>query len=1048
MGAFLYREKRFFALAIAMIVAVGTAAFITIGRQEDPTITNLFATVITPYPGADPARVEALVTEKIEEELREIEEIEEIRSTSRTGISVISVELSQFIADSEIEQAWSEVRDALADAVVNLPPGVPEPDFDNDRTSAYTAISAIVARDGRDVPATVLGRYGELLQDRLRGVGGTKTVRQFGAPEEEVLVEVDPLRLVSIGLTVDAVAAAIARADAKVEAGRVRGSADDYLIEVTGEIDSLDRIRAVVLSRGVDGPLVRVADVGTVRRAVRTPVETKAFADGSRAVVVAARMEPDLQVDAWMGRLRETLRVFEEELPAGLEHRLLFDQSTYTADRLGTLAQNLAIGVGLVVAVLFVTLGWRAALVVALMLPLTSLLSLAVLQRLGVPIHQMSVTGLIVALGLLVDAAIVMTDEVGKRIREGMSRIEAVGGSVRRLFAPLMASTVTTVLSFMPMILLPGPAGDFVGSIALAVVTMLLWSFALAVTVTPAISGWVLPEKEGRTFLATGMRGGPIGRLFAWSLRWAVANPFKSVMLALVLPVLGFASFPTLTAQFFPGVDRDQFYIEVEMAGGTAMAETTRVAEGIDAVLRAEEDIAQVSWVMGKSAPAFYYNIVGGRDEAPGFAQALITSASPEATEQLVPALQTTLSRDFPSARILVRGLVQGPPVNAPVELRFVGADMGVLRELGDEARRIVADLDMVTVVRTSVSGGAPKVSLEVDEDKARLLGLDLAGVARQLEASLEGVTGGSLLEGTEQLPVRVRVGEDVRGDLAAISDMMILAPNAAQLSASGAFPGIPLSAIADVRLEPSESVISRRNSERANTVQAFLVPGVLPEEALAAVRKTLDAEGFTLPAGYRLEIGGDADARGNTMGNLLASLGIIVTLSIATIVLTFNSFRLSAVAFIVAILSAGLSILSLAVFQYPFGIQAVIGVIGSIGVSINAAIIILTGLQADAGARAGDRESMVRVVLGSSRHIISTTVTTFGGFLPLILEGGGFWPPFAMSIAGGVLLSTVVSFYFTPQMFALVYARKPRAVEALAPIRLTEPVLRPVAAE
>lgn len=737
---------------------------------------------------------------------------------------------------------------------------------------------------------------------------------------------------------------------------------------------------------------------------------------------MAARIQDDLQVDVWMDGVQKTLAAYEPVLPASLSLDLVFDQSRYTADRLREVGLNMMIGVVLVVGVLFLTLGARAAMIVAIILPVVTLATLATMNLIGLSIHQMSVTGLVVALGLLVDAAIVMTDDVGRRIRSGLSRLEAVRLSVRRLFAPLLASTVTTALSFTPMILLPGPPGDFVSSIAIAVVAMLGWSFVLAVTVTPAVAGWILPDDSRQSIFARGVRTGRAGELFRGSISWGLQNPAKSVMLALVLPVLGFASVPTLTAQFFPGVERDQFYLEVELANGTALEETRRVALGIDDVLRAEDDIRNVSWVMGRSAPAFYYNIVGNRASAPGFAQALVTSTSPAATRQLVPDLQRRLGESFPEARVLVRGLVQGPPVNAPVELRFVGSDMQVLRDLGDEARQILAEQEIVTIVRTSIDGGAPQVSFDVDEAKARLLRLDLAGIARQLEAGLEGVTGGSLVEGTQQLPVRVRVGDGLRGDLAAIADFILIPPASGSATRRGSFVGVPLSSLAAVRLEPSESVISRRNMERFNTVQAFLVPGVLPEEALKALQVELDARGFELSDNYRLEYGGDADARSSTLNNLLASLGIIVTLSIATIVLTFNSFRLSLITFIVAGLSAGLSLLSLAVFQYPLGIVALIGVIGSIGVSINAAIIILTGLQKSDEARLGNRAAMTDVVMGQSRHIISTTVTTFGGFLPLLLAGGGFWPPFAMSIAGGVLLSTVVSFYFTPPMFALLY--------------------------
>jgi multidrug efflux pump subunit AcrB len=280
-------------------------------------------------------------------------------------------------------------------------------------------------------------------------------------------------------------------------------------------------------------------------------------------------------------------------------------------------------------------------------------------------------------------------------------------------------------------------------------------------------------------------------------------------------------------------------------------------------------------------------------------------------------------------------------------------------------------------------------------------------------------------LEGTEELPVRVRLGAGLRGDPVAIGDMPILPPGAAQVAATGQFPAVTLSTLGILQLEPSESTITRRNGERVNTVQAFLMPGVLPAVALAQAMATLKAEGYSPPQGIRLETGGDSDARNSTVQALVAPLGLIITLSIAVVVMTFNSFRLTLIAFAVAGLSAGLSILSLAVFNYPFGINAIIGVIGSIGVSINAALIVLSALQEDARAASGDRRAMVEVVAGSARHITSTTVTTVGGFLPLILGGGGFWPPFAMSIAGGVALSVTLAFAFTPQMFALTLPRR-----------------------
>ena len=1020
MGSLLYRERRFLWLVIGLVLAIGATALLTIGRQEDPTITNLFATVITPYPGADPGRVEALVTEKIEEELREIEEIKEITSNSRTGISVVQIELSEFLSETEIEQAWSEIRDALADASLAFPTGVPEPEMDDDRTGAYTAISALVARDGRTVPTAFLRRYAEVLQDRMRGLQGTEISRLFGVPEEEILVEVAPRRLISLGLTVDEVADAIRLADSKVESGRVRGSGEDFIIEVAGEIDSLERIRRVIVANDSNGAAVRVGDVATVARAVREPVATQAFTDGEAAVFVATRMEPDLQVDAWMARVRGAIAGFEAELPDGIEHRLIFDQSGYTADRLEGLAQNLAIGVTLVVLVLIVSLGWRAALVVAVILPLTSLASLAILQKLGVPIQQMSVTGLIVALGLLVDAAIVMTDEVRRRLEAGESRVEAVTDAVRRLRGPLLASTATTVLAFVPMALLPGPAGDFVGSIAISVIVMLSVSFLLAMTVTPALAGMLVPANERRrSWWRSGLQPGLIGRLFARSLDLALRYPRLAVLGALVLPMIGFGSFPTLTAQFFPGVERDQFYVQLELQEGTSLAETRAAAIEADAILRAEPEVTRTHWSIGESAPSFYYNMIADQDGVPRFAEALVTTASEEAAESMLPRLQAALDRGLPSAQVIVRDLVQGPPVDAPVEVRLVGPELSVLRSLGEELRLRMADISGVTHTTATLLGGPPKLILDLDEEKVRLAGLTLGQIARQMESLTEGATGGSLIEGSEELPVRVRVGETWRSGAERIVALEVLRQGGG--GEDEGWRGIPLQALGEMRLVPSDSPIARRNGERVNTVQAYVALGVLPEEALKVLQQSLAEQPLALPLGYRIEYGGDSDARAETIRNLLSPIGLVVALMVVSLVLTFNSYRLALVAGIVSVLSMGLSVLALAVFGYPFGIQAVIGVIGSIGVSINAAIIIMTALQQDPTALRGEVAAIRRVVLAASRHILSTTITTFGGFLPLILEGGGFWPPFAMSIAGGVLLSTVVSFYFVPPMFWLV---------------------------
>jgi multidrug efflux pump subunit AcrB len=361
-----------------------------------------------------------------------------------------------------------------------------------------------------------------------------------------------------------------------------------------------------------------------------------------------------------------------------------------------------------------------------------------------------------------------------------------------------------------------------------------------------------------------------------------------------------------------------------------------------------------------------------------------------------------------------------------------------VLRELGEAFRLRMERIATVTHTNASLSAGAPKIVFDLEEDKLRLTQLNLADVSRSLDDALRGRTGGEVLEDTERLPVRARLAEAewASADQIANIRLPVAADDEGRLSA------VALSTLGSYRLLPSRSPIGRKNGERVNTVQAFIERGVLPQEALKLLLADLEANPIPLPQGYRYQIGGDADERASVVEKLMAPFGLVLALLIATIVVTFNSWRLSAVACLVCVCSLGLSLLSLALFQYPFGIQGVIGVIGSVGVSINAAIIIMTALQLDDKAMRGNRRVMRDVVMDSSRHIVSTTITTFGGFLPLILEGSQFWPPFAMAIAGGVLLSTVVSFFLVPPMFLL--ATRGKLLPAETPVPLTTQAVRP----
>ncbi|MEM8988130.1 MAG: efflux RND transporter permease subunit [Pseudomonadota bacterium] len=1017
-----FDNRRLLVLFLLFLAVGGGAALFTMPNEEDPRITVRVATIFTPFPGASAARVEQLVTEKIESAVKELDDVDEIRSSSTNGLSAVTVTLSDAVTDTD--GPFGLVRDAIDDVRPILPDGALRPIFDDDRGGAYTVLIALTWGLENDPNLLVLRRSALELQDRLRNLPGTELVTLHGASSEEVVVSVNAATTAALGLTKSQIAAAIASADAKVSAGSFNGDRFEYNLELRGEIDTLTRLRSVPVATDDNGVVIRIGDIATLSRGLVDPAEDLAIHDGASAIVVATRLKEDLQVAAWAAQVEEALGAYREDLSYGVNAEIIFNQGEYASARFGSLINNLLLGAGIVVVVLFVTLGWRAALLVSAAIPLTGLGAIIVLNALNVSINQISVTGLVVALGLLVDAAIVMTDAVRRRLLSGAAARDAIAASVKRLFIPLLSSTLTTVLAFLPLATFPGATGEFVSGIGKSVMIALSASFLIAITVIATLAGVTLEkslarERERRftPFWVSGINPGPLGYFFRKSLEASVRAPVVSIACAVVIPVLGFIGVQTLPSAFFPPADRNQFNLELRLPSHVAITETAAAVERAQAYLDMVDDIASATWFVGASAPPFYYNLAQNQDGNAFFAQAMVTTQSLDLLEQTITQVNEELSAALPEAQIIAKQLSQGPPTFAPVELRIFGPDLAVLQEISEQARLVMSGVPEIMQTIASYSGGEPKLWLTVDEDLARRAGYTLTQLAALMREELDGVAGGTIVEGTEELPIRVQLDDAQRRSLDELASIDFEAP--------GREASLPVLAVSTLSLEPAAPVLRRFDGERVNIVSGYVRANALPDTAINKFNAAWAKSGYELPPGYRFQFGGEAEARSDSVGNLVGQIGVIVVLTIGVIVMTFNSFRLAGVVFIVAGLSAGLGLLALALFRFPFGFTAIIAIVGLIGVAINAAIIILSGLNRNPEALAGDKQAVVTEVLGASRHIWSTTFTTLGGFLPLILSDSKFWPPFAITIAGGVLLSTVISFYFVPQMFLLVRSRK-----------------------
>lgn len=1021
----LFDNPRLLIMAIALICVAGLSSLQILPRMEDPTMTARNSVIFARYPGADSGRVEALVTDLIEESLHEIEEIHEIQSTSQDGLATLTLEIADEITD--VDPIWTDVRDALDDVTPQLPEGVLGLELREFEISARTMIVGLSWVSEAPPEEALLARLGEELTDVLRQVPGTMEAKLFGAAQEEIRVEVDPASLASLGLDAGQVAGKIRESDAKLAAGNWQGAERELLIELQDEFDSLERIANVPVLEGPGGRVVRLGDLATVEKTVQSPSKSAARLSGQVGVAVGARMLEEVRVDLWSQDAREAVAEFARSLPPAIQLDVIFDQSEYTEHRLDTLFQNLFLGAGLVMIVVLLFMGWRSALLVGTALPLSVLMVFGGMRLLEIPLHQMSVAGLIIALGLLIDNAIVIVDELRRKLDRGLSPREALAKSVGILAVPLLGSTLTTTFAFAPLVLATGGVGEFVGSMSVSVILAVCSSFLLALTVVPAL-GALLQGKQRKVVEGEGARGlNPAQRAWRGVLGLVVAHPILGVLAALALPATGFALAGRLPEQFFPPADRDMVQIEVFLPDGTPLERTLERTAQLREVLMDDPMVRDVHWFAGASGPKFYYNQLESREDDSGYAAAIVKLATEERVSEWMRRAQHELDLALPSARVLVRLLEQGPPVDAPVEVLLKGTDLEALTAEGEVIRRELAASRGVLHTRASLQGAKPQLALELDEHEVELAGLTRAKVAQQLELALRGALGGSLVEDTEQLPVRVRLTAGSRQDLERLASLELALP------ASGAPTWTSLQSIGELHLQPATPRITRRDGVRTNVVQAWVEAGTLPALALSDLQDRLARSGYTPPEGISLSIGGESAERDDAVGKLAASTAILVILMAATLVLSFHSFRLAAVIGVVATASMGLAMGALFLFGYPFGFMAIVGTMGLMGVAINDSIVVLSALRAHPQAKAGQRAAVVDVVMESSRHVMATTVTTVVGFLPLFLGGGSFWPPVAVTIGGGVVGATFLALIFIPASYCLLI-RQPETREEQQP--------------
>ncbi|MEZ6138524.1 MAG: efflux RND transporter permease subunit [Pirellulaceae bacterium] len=1011
-------NPRLVLMTILLSVASGVMALITLPRIEDPILTPRFGAVTTVFPGATVERIESLISRKLEEELSDLAELKEVFSYSRPGVSLVIIELRDDVHKQDVPNAWVKVRERIDAAYLKMPPSSGEPDLEELDAKANALLVALKWTHASPPSYSMMHRLAKRLQEKLDQIPATQKTSLFGDSQEEIIVELDPESANSLGLTASEISAMIAGFDAKLPAGRIQGPSADLAIEVSGSLETLTRLNRTPIRKDANGAIVELGDIATVTRSTPNPPPAKALIAGLPGIVVGAQVRDEARIDWWNREAINSLNQFRNNLPDGIELEVIFDQLPYVEGRFTQLLSNFLLGGCAVFIATLIFLGWRSAVITSVTMPLTCLVVLSMLMCMGIPLHQMSVSGLVIAMGLLIDNAIVVTDKIEQKLRAGNELSQAILESCRFLAAPLIGSTLTTVFSFAPIALMPGATGEFVGTIAVSTILAVVISIGFSLTVVPALAKLLLKghtTKHNALINPFHLPEIVLRSVLAGLLRF----PRLSLGLTMLLPIAGLMLSPHLEEQFFPPADRDQFQIQLELAANASMSETEALAKEIRQVALEDPRIEQVHWFLGESAPAFYYNIIPDKSNLPNFAQALVKCRSGEHPRDVIANLQEIVIDRFPQAHCVVRQLEQGPPFSAPIEILVLGNDLQKLKQLGERIRLVLSQTPRVNHSRSEMQESIPKAMIDVDDQAAYLAGYDSASIAEILSLTLDGSTGGTIQEGTEEIPIRVRMPHQKRGDL---NNVLSLHLQERLVSTGTSHQGIPVSAISDVRLSQFSGGILRENGKRCNEIHAFIPAGVLPATVLKDFKRRLYESGFELPTGYELKYAGAAGEQETALGNLMAYVVILGVATVATLVLSTNSFRLAFLVCLVAVTSVGFSIAALWFAGLPFGFMAILGTVAMKGVAINDSLCILAAIQADERARLGSISRMVEVIFENARHVFLTSTSTLAGFLPLYLAGGDFWPPLAICIAAGVLGATFLALFLVPCGYLVLY--------------------------
>ena len=1010
---FLIEKPRILFLTLAFILLSGISSGLSVPIQENPELAERWGGVRIFLPGASPERIETEIVNDLEIKLREVEEILELESIITQGFSTIVVELNQSVPPMLIEETWSKVQDKLNQILI--PQGA-EIFLDRSSGPPITVQYAVTWNGDGEAPLIMMSRLANQLKRKLSSIGSSHQTAVFGETDEEILIELDSSKLSSLGLSFQDISKAIQSLDAKKPIGVSSNNNSELLYRLKDNIQSIQKISEIPIKIINESEIIQLDDVAVISKTPVSPIEDIFLFNGKVVVSVAGTGSFSQRVHDYVERATIVVDEMRETLPSEISIDLIYDESAYTTKKFNELVKSFSLAIFFVLSISFFFLGIRSAIIVTLILPFSICLVMVGCRFIGLPLHMTSITGIIIALGLLIDNGIIVVEDYKNRRASGLNINDSISQGLKNLSAPLAAATATTVFSFLPIVTGEGSSIEFVGGMAMTVIMSITSSLVLALLMVPVLMNYMekIPYFKDADISNEGYRNEKILNKYRAFLNWAFLVPRRAIMLSLSLPILGFLLFNTLPKDFFPAQDRDMFRVNIELpSNASALTTMNRVIEIREDILKSglisvEKDYSFI----GRMMPRVLMNVVGGEEKqgTNNIAQSVYFATDYYEMIENLPELSRRLVKNNPDIIVLVDSFSSGPPVFSDVSYVIFGDDPGLLKSLGEELELIINNSPDINVTKSATSDSITNVEFELNSSNISLSGQNANYLVNEMFTANNGLIVGTMLDSNKEIPVRLK----------GLSNKNNLTGNTGFITIPSQDGFEYFDSFGKSTLTNKSSTITRLDGQRTNDVEGWIWTGTLPSATEEAIKKDVADFESRLPIGYSLKQLGEAESRGQSQASLYSSAFMYFILIIVGLVLALNSFRETGLILSVAFLSIGLSFLGLFIGQQNYGFIGTISAIGLIGLSINDSIIVLAHIKEEAKEKLITKAELVEVVIRSTRHIITTSLTTLGGFLPLIFASV-FFKPLAWAMSIGVLGATITALMYIPAMFIIM---------------------------